>query len=440
MKRISRRKRLEELFNKYPDVPKEVIVKEDVLHDGLAFTTPALEIGKGYRCKMYGGWLFTFDMATEDTKREQKLFSVPDYIEIHGGLYNLRGRTRMRCRINPDSQYIIDVADGKPVLCERGVKEHIPIADLHEYRPIPKYFSKYFEDGTAYKDVCRADGFLVVFMMCQYWGPKQECKFCDMNENTRTARARGDLSIKKPFKKVEHVATVVEEIFLKEKWAPYDRPVGVIISGGSITTKLDGLRETDFYIRYVEAVRDKIGNRYPITLQSSPKPREEAKRLRAAGVDVHNPNIEVWDKRLFEIICPGKAKAVGWDSWHRLAADEVDIFGEGNVAPGVVVGVEMAKPWGFTDIREAVKSTTEGFEFFMSRGAVPRPIDWIVEPGSMLAGQEAPPTEYFIEIDRNWFELLTKYHLPPYGGFSGRIIGPGLGEYANNAALDMGYG
>ena len=84
MERISKRRRLEELFNKYPDVPREVIVKEDVLHDGVAFTAPALEIGKGYRCKMYGGWLFTFDMATEDAKKEQKLFSVPDYIEIHG--------------------------------------------------------------------------------------------------------------------------------------------------------------------------------------------------------------------------------------------------------------------------------------------------------------------------------------------------------------------
>lgn len=114
----------------------------------------------------------------------------------------------------------------------------------------------------------------------------------------------------------------------------------------------------------------------------------------------------------------------------------MDIFGEGNVCSGFVAGVEMAHPWGFKTVEEAVRSSTEGMEFFMSHGIVVRPISWCVEGLSDLGGQPPPPTDYFIQIDRNWFEIWLKYNLPPHAMFS--EMGPGVNSYPNSGAMDMG--
>ncbi len=433
----TRRHELESLFKRFPDVPREVVVKEDILRYGQAFGEAALKVGEQYRTKTYGGWLFSFDRVTPDQAKQGEVFRVPDYLELKGGLYNLRGRLRVRCRVNPDSPYVVDQIDGKLWVCERDNGGLAPIAELWEYRPIPRYWSMKLEDGTPYNQIIR-DDFATVFMFCQHWGPDEECRFCDINENARMSKERGALTIARPFKTVEQIATVAEEIFVRqwEERPEYDRPKNMTISGGAITNKLDGLPENEFYIRYIRAIREKIGSRFHLNLQSGPKSKEDIKVFKDAGLDSHSTNLEVWDKDLFPIICPGKQRVIGREEWIRRMVGEVDVMGEGGVTPGFVVGCEMAKPFGFKTVDEAVKSYEEGFEFLMSHGVVPRPISWCVEPRSALADQEPPPTEYFIRIDRAWYERWLKHRLPPPSAYK---IGPGVSEYPNNAAADMGY-
>ena len=96
----------------------------------------------------------------------------------------------------------------------------------------------------------------------------------------------------------------------------------------------------------------------------------------------------------------------------------------GNVVPNFVAGVEMAKPYGFTDVDEAVKSTSEGLDYLMSQGVTPRLATWCVFANSVLGGQEPPPLDYFIKMSRSWYQLWTKHRLPPCTGY-----GPiGLGK------------
>ena len=186
----------------------------------------------------------------------------------------------------------------------------------------------------------------------------------------------------------------------------------MLISGGSILRRLASLDEDDFYIQYIEAARDAIGYRWPILLQTGPKDKKSIKRLQAAGMTCHHPNLEIWDKNIFEKICPGKAQRVGWDEWVRLMLEEVDVLGEGNVGPNFVTGVELAKPYGFKDIASAVKSTLEGFDFLMTHGVIPRPSQWCISPGSNLAGHEPPPLDYYPQVDLGWYELWKKHGLP----------------------------
>ena len=86
---------------------------------------------------------------------------------------------------------------------------------------------------------------------------------------------------------------------------------------------------------------------------------DRVRRMRDAGITCHNANLEVWNKRLFQIIAPGKEKYVGYDLWVRRLLEAVDVLGEGRVSPNMVSGLEMVQPWGFESFGEALRAGVE---------------------------------------------------------------------------------
>lgn len=128
----------------------------------------------------------------------------------------------------------------------------------------------------------------------------------------------------------------------------------------------------------------------------------------------------MWDKRLFELHCPGKERYVGRDEWHRRILESAEGFGPSNVIPNFVAGIEMAKPFGFATVDEAIASTREGLRFFMSHGVVPRFTTWCPEPTTPL-GKGNPlgaPLEYHIRLLRAYRATLEEFGLsspPGYG-------------------------
>ncbi len=439
---------LESCFKQFPDVPEEVIIKEDCTRYGLAWTDRALKACDGYQVKSY--FLFQWDRSSRKDMAEEAPVISAEEIKIFGGPYKLM-ETVVANHLSVDSPYLLDVVDGKLKLLDRTEKNNPRlIADVKLRKP-PSYYHLKLEDGRPYWDICAAPAwgfymFITVLRNCQYWGDKEECKFCDINANAREQQALGRPST--VFKKPEEVAKVVEAAFAEyikgeppteagEFESVWERgPHQVQISGGTVTQNVKGKNDTDFYIQYVEAVKEKIGSRFPVIVQTAAKDKKDLKRLKAAGADVHMANFEVWDKRLFQIICPGKERFVSRDEWIRRLCDSVYIFGEGGVFPGFVAGVEMAQPWGFKTVGEAVKSTTEGMEYLMSHGVIPRPITWVIEPLSALAHHPMIPLEYHIEVDRNWYELWRKYALPDARGFG--HFETGRGRYSTAAFCDMG--
>jgi hypothetical protein len=429
------RKPIEAYFERYPEVPMEVIVKEDILRLGLRFTEAALEAARGCRPKSY--YLFSFDRVTHDQMEREESSKVPDDIDFLAGPYNFK-QTNVRVEIAQDTPYLIDAQDGQISLYE----DERPLARVL-YPPKPDYYNMTLEDGTSYGQVIPLlfgrMAFVTIYRFCQFWGAKEECKFCDMNVNLRDlmkkkkVRRDSDHVIYDAVKDPNQVATVLEgmyrNMFVDEKESLWNRMIGIILTAGTIKTTLKGLKPTDFYLQYVRAIREKIGNRIPIILIVEPGEETDIKRLYEAGVSSYNPNIEVWDKRMFQILCPGKEKYIG---------KAVDIFGQGNVSPNFVMGVEMARPWGFKDVDAAVNSTTEGFDYLMSKGVVPHPDSWCIEPRSALGGHPPIPLDYYIKMDKAWYELWTKYDLPPNVGWG--PIGNGRGCYGNSGYVDMRAG
>ena len=153
-----------------------------------------------------------------------------------------------------------------------------------------------------------------------------------------------DFTLTAPVKSVADVVRVCEEVASDARKHGARRP-GFVLSGGTITKTLHGKTEVDFYEEYIRAIKECTSDPR-ITFEVNARPREEVARYKAAGVDNIHFNMEVWDRRLFEWINPGKAERIGWDNWVRWMCDAVEIFGTG-VQPSFVSGVEMARPHGF---------------------------------------------------------------------------------------------
>ncbi len=164
-------------------------------------------------------------------------------------------------------------------------------------------------------------------------------------------------------------------------------------------------------------------------------PKDEVRLLHGAGYRIYHPNYEIFDEKLFDWICPGKARYVGRENWMHRIVDAADVFGASHVIPNFVGGVEMAQPHGYSEAEEAVASTRRGLDFFMSRGIIPRFTTWCPEPTSDLGRQEGPPLAYFVALLYAWRDVFEHYELPAPPGY-GR---PGVGnaEFSVSAFMDV---
>ena len=420
--------RIEDLFFRFPDVPREVILKIELLSQGHWFTDAALAATKGSLVKSYR--LFSYDLVPMDSFKRKEARQVPEWFYIFQGQYDLRA-VAIQTTMDPESPFVIDVVEGRLVL----TIETQVICNV-AYPINPTYYSKKFEDGVFYHEICAYGHFFTVFRQCQFWGPKEECRFCDINQNARQMKQSRDFTLNAPVKKVELVREagleVSRDLLNKEG---YQAPVSFLISGGTITNGLRGLDENAFYAQYISALKD-AGPRRHVSLQTNAKTLEEIKWLRAQGLDGHHANMEVWDGRLFDWINPGKARRIGHAEWIKRMLQSVDVLGEGNVRPNFVGGIEMAKPYGFETVEEAVASTTTGLEVMMSQGVDPRFNQWRREPQSNLVQEhEQPPvpTEFYIRLMSNRYDLWKKYglKLPLKAEFieTRRYFGVGHGTY-----------
>jgi len=419
---------IEENLKRFPDVPREVIVKIELLSKGHWFTDAALEATKGSMVKSYR--LFSYDLVPMDQMKRNEASRVPEWFFIFQGIYDLRAVV-VQTTMDPSSPYVVDVVDGRLVL-----KAHGEIICNVAYPLEPEYYAKRFPDGVRYHEICAFGYFVTVFRQCQYWGPKEECRFCDINQNARQMKKSKEFTLDAPVKSVDHVEEAGREvsrnILAKEG---YQAPVSFLITGGTITNVLRGMEENEFYAQYVRALKFG-GPRHHVSLQTNAKTKEELSWLRKEGLDGHHANMEVWDARLFEWINPGKARRIGRDEWIKRTLDSVDILGESNVRPNFVAGIEMAKPHGFATMEEALASTTEGLEVLMSYGVDPRFNQWRREPRSNLVQEhEQPPipTEYYIRLMSKRYEIWKKYRfrLPVSNEFneSSRYMGHDHGTY-----------
>jgi hypothetical protein len=302
--------------------------------------------------------------------------------------------------------------------------------------PLPEYYRYPLANGKTVMETAPTIqwGYLIyltVLRLCQYFGAHEECKFCDINHNWRQHKKAG-----RPYTGVKPVEDVLEALALIDRYDADRASKAYTLTGGSVTSTVDGLAEADFYGRYAQAIEERFPGRWIGKVVAQALPREEVQRYKDYGITIYHPNYEVWDERLFKIISPGKERYVGRDEWHRRIFDAADIFGPRYVIPNFVAGVEMARPYGFERVEDAIASTTEGLDHFMSRGITPRFTTWCPEPTTPL-GRDNPdgaPLEYHIRLLEAYREALDRNGLEPPPGYG--PAGPGNAVFSVSSFMD----
>ena len=136
---------LEQAFADYETLPKEAILKQDILREGLAFTPDSLRVAGGYKPKDY--FIFSFDLVPITSMQQDENLKAPEEIKIFGGLWQL-ANTIVSVRVNPSSPYSIRISDGQLHL----FVAHEPVCRV-EYHPKPSHYDEKLSSGKPISEI-----------------------------------------------------------------------------------------------------------------------------------------------------------------------------------------------------------------------------------------------------------------------------------------------
>ena len=138
----------------------------------------------------------------------------PEEIALTGGPYELR-RTIVSVRVNPDSPYRVSrERGGRAARCRSTAAT---IADVG-LPPMPEYYRHTLANGKTVMETAPTIqwGYLIyltVLRLCQYFGAKEECGFCDINHNWRQHKQEG-----RPYTGVKPVEDVLEALAIIDRY------------------------------------------------------------------------------------------------------------------------------------------------------------------------------------------------------------------------------
>jgi hypothetical protein len=247
---------------------------------------------------------------------------------------------------------------------------------------------------------------ICVSSFCHFWTDKKGCQFCDIVANLKQQKSEWGVPTNLHPEDVEET--------LREALRERGRFTNICLTAGSDTHGNEVFdREVDHYVEILQRLGSVFEpKKFPSQLIGSAFSERQLIRLyEETGLTSYTSDLEVLNERLFEWICPGKSKWIGYQEWKRRLIAAVDIFGRGNVGTGIVGGVELAKPNGFPTEDEAIRATLEEAEDLAEHGVTTVYVVWIPRPGSTFKDQSSPSLEYYVRLAKELHALRVKYSL-----------------------------
>lgn len=374
---------LQKLKDRFPETPDSIILKADVLREGVRFTATLAEVAT---------WAIptnTF-LTREDIPEDEACGALAAPNQI-----TLPDDTRINLELDRNSPYSVQREGGRYVLC----RKNIPVTEV-SFPPRPQ-FSSVLSDGSAVSDFLgqRTENCIAIvhLLFCEYSKNRDQCAFCILG-NMMAGLTLSDVSAFLPQsrnKTMEACALATKEIKIRH----------AVVSGGSIIrTEL----EAKSYAKTISALRKALGPKARITAVCQAFDEKGWLLLKEAGADRVQPNLEVWPEHLWPQVVPGKMKAVGRQEWIRRLESALDVFGPGQVATNFVAGVELLSNNGFTSESEALDSHREAYEFLLDKAIVPIFGFLTKARGTRYEGMELPSTAFYLQLGWNRHRLMRE--------------------------------
>jgi biotin synthase-related radical SAM superfamily protein len=221
---------------------------------------------------------------------------------------------------------------------------------------------------------------------CSHFSKKEECLFCNLVSTSQTYNS----VLKK--KDTNDIGEVAQAAFSE------GRVRHVLLTGGCFNRD----KEIELVGKILRSIRKYTGfDRVPGTILPSPaKTKDDIIKYYNTGIQAIGFSMEIWDKKLYEAICPGKAKSTSHEKFVDSISSAVNIFGAGNVYGVFVMGLEPKQTF-----LEGVKEISE-------LGANVVPFVWSPNPGSQLQGHRAPNAEWFLDTILEAADIVYQAKIP----------------------------
>jgi biotin synthase-related radical SAM superfamily protein len=366
------------LFPPFPEIlPCEGHAMEDYLLLKAALVTEGIrsdpesvaEVGTLYKEQNHG--LFGWDFENHIQQKLPDDFCLPD-------------RTVVQYRLNSQSQYHVVSADNRLQL----YKNEQPLCEVHWIRR-PRYYDEKTTTGNDMIKVGQIGGKDCLFFCyqnyCSHFAKNQQCAFCNL---VSTSKVYDSVMRKKDPVDVGEV--------VKAAWAEGDVN-HVNLTGGCISPQ----REVAIVSEILASIREHTGfDTVPGTLLPSPAKGDTIHQYYETGIGSLCFAMEVWDKKYYEAICPGKAASTSHDEFVAGIKKAVETFGEGNVYTIFVMGLEPKETF------------LAGVNAISELGANVIPFVWSPNPGSKLAGHRAPFAEWYAQTNREAAQIVLDHGVP----------------------------
>jgi hypothetical protein len=383
---------LDEVAQRYPDVPRLIILKTDVQRRGVFYAEGALELLDEGLHQTTGTHIFG--------ARDGKIAARPESLLLRDGSSIITTPTPLE-----ENPYVVDVLDGEAWLFDDG-RAIEPV----DYWPAPAFYARTSRSGVPMKNIVSSRPQrlnIFPYRYCTFWNNGKGCAFCDIVSQLK--KGKDELKIPARLDPIE-VGEVIGEA-LKEQ----GRFSTVFLTAGSM---VGGSRPFDDEVDYYVAILKEVGknfrtHKFPSQMIGTAFEKSQLQRLfNETGLTSYTSDIEVLDEATFNRLCPGKAEWIGYKEWKKRLVDAVDVFGPGRVNTGLVAGIELAGPDGFRSEDEALERTLSEAEDLARQGVSTVFIVWSPRPDTPLGQYKNASLDYYIRLARGLHALRIKYRLP----------------------------
>lgn len=382
---------LEEVVEKHPEVPKLIALKIDVQRRGVHYTYRALSKLDKELHQLRGAALFGC--------RDAKLTPLPESLILRDGTTVLTDPTPIE-----QNPYLVDFIDGQLVLTDQGT-----MIEEVEYWSKPDFYGKRTASGKPMEFIVTARPQRLQVMpssYCHFWKNDHGCKYCDIVNHAKHQKSELGVSTKL---KPKEVSEVIQEA-LKQP----GRFSSICLTAGSDTRGVEPFdEEVEYYVELLQVIGENFKTeKFPSQLIATAFSEKQLEKIyRETGLMGYTADIEVLNENLFNWICPGKAEWVGYQEWKNRLINAVGIFGRGNVNTGIVAGVELAKPHGFSNENEALQATLDEAEDLAANGVSTIFMVWIPRPQAYFHDQKNASLDYYVTLAKGLHGLRKKYSL-----------------------------